>query len=76
MMDEKVVKWRSSPLHRKCIFCKHLRLIAIPANLPYNDYYKCVAKDKYIDYCLPEIDMTRVPRPFCRLFELDTERRI
>ena len=71
MMNEKVMKWRSSPLHRKCIFCKHLKFINIPAHLPCNDYYKCVAKDKYIDYCLP--DMTRIQRPFCKLFELNTE---
>ena len=74
MMDKKVMKWRSSPLHRKCIFCKHLKLVSIPAGIPCNDYYKCVAKDKHIDYCLP--DMTRIPRPFCKLFELDTEKRI
>ena len=32
------------------------------------------AKDKIISSCAP--DMTRVPRLFCKLFELDTEKRI
>lgn len=74
MMDEKVMKWRSSPLHRKCIFCKHLKFNSVQVWLPIADYYTCQAKDKVISDCLP--DMTRVPRPLCRLFELDTEKRI
>ena len=74
MMDEKVMKWRSSPLHRKCIFCKHLQFKPVQVWMPVADYYVCKAKDKVISDVLP--DMTRTPRPFCRLFELDTEKRI
>lgn len=74
MMNEKVVKWRSSPLHRKCIFCKHLRFKSVEIWIPVADYYICEAKDKVISDDLP--DMTRISRPFCRLFELDTEKRI
>lgn len=73
-MNEKVMKWRSSPLHRKCIFCKYLEHVNIPYHLPIADYYKCLAKDKCISDCLP--DMTRVPRFFCQLFELDMEKNI
>ena len=74
MMDDKVMKWRSSPLHRKCIFCKHLRFKPIHGWIPIADYYVCEAKDKVISDVLP--DFTRIPRPFCKLFELDTEKRI
>lgn len=74
MMDEKVMKWRSSPLHRKCKYCKWLRYVAVATHIPSPDYYKCIAKDKVISDCLP--DMTEVPRPFCRLFELNTGKRI
>jgi hypothetical protein len=74
MMDDKVMKWRSSPLHRKCIFCKHLRFKPIQGWIPIADYYVCEAKDKVISDVLP--DFTRTPRPFCKLFELDTEKRI
>lgn len=72
MMDEKVMKWRRSPLHRKCIFCKYLKFHSI---LPTTaDYYTCQAKDKIINDCLP--DMTRIPRPLCKLFKLNTEKYI
>ena len=74
MMDEKVMKWRRPPLHRRCIFCKHLRFKPIQGWIPIADYYVCRAKDKVISDCLP--DMTRIIRPFCKLFELDTEKRI
>ena len=74
MMDDKVMKWRSSPLHRKCIFCKYLKLHPVQGWVPVTDYYTCQAKDKIISSCVP--DMTRVPRLFCKLFELDTEKRI
>lgn len=69
-MDDKMMKWRRSPLHRKCIFCKYLKLIVAPVDVSC-DYYKCIAKDKHIDYNWP--DMTRIPRPFCKLFQLDME---
>ena len=73
MMDEKVMKWRSSPLHRKCIFCKWLTYYCGYV-IGVSGYYKCIAKDKIISDCLP--DLTEIPRPFCRLFELDMEKRI
>lgn len=69
-MDEKVMKWRSSPLHRKCIFCKYLKFVAIKCD-PARFYYECSAKDKYICDFLP--DMRRIPRPFCNLFTLKEE---
>ena len=71
MMDEKVMKGRSSPLHRKCKFCKWLTYHSV---LGISGYYKCMVKDKTISDCLP--DLTVIPRPFCNLFELDTEKRI
>lgn len=74
MMDEKVVKWRSSPLHRKCKFCKWLKYHSGCAMIGIPGYYRCMVKDKIISDCLP--DLTVIPRPFCRLFELDTEKRI
>lgn len=70
MMSEKVMKWRSSPFHRKCIFCEYLKLIVVKCD-PARCYYKCSAKDKYICDVLP--DMTRIPRPFCSLFTLKQE---
>lgn len=73
-MNDKVMKWRSSPLHRKCIFCKHLKFHSIQVWLPVADYYTCQAKDKIVSDYWP--DMTRIIRPFCKLFELDTEKRI
>ena len=74
IMSEKVMKWRSQPLHRKCIFCKYLKFNTVNVFMPVRDYYTCSAKNKYISDCVP--DMTRWPRPFCRLFELDTEKKI
>ena len=70
MMTEKVMKWRSSPFHRRCIFCKDLKVEARKGD-PGISYYRCVAKDKYICDVLP--DMTRIPRPFCSLFTLKQE---
>lgn len=70
-MSEKVMKWRSSPLHRKCIFCEYLKYLTIHCD-PSVSYCKCEAKDKSICDGLP--DMTRIPRPFCRLFTLKQEK--
>ena len=47
MMNEKVMKWRSSPFHRRCIFCEYLKLEVIKCD-PSISYYRCIAKDKYI----------------------------
>lgn len=68
-MDKKVVKWRSSPLHRKCMFCKYLTIVSRIDG--HSDYYKCLAKEKIVNDGWP--DMTLAPRPFCKLFELDVE---
>lgn len=70
MMTEKVMRWRSSPLHRKCIFCEYLKLVVVKCD-PAKCYYECRAKNKYICDVLP--DMTRIPRPFCSLFTLKQE---
>lgn len=70
MMSEKVMKWRSSPFHRKCIFCEYLEFVVIKCD-PARCYYECRAKDKYICDILP--NMTRIPRPFCSLFTLKQE---
>lgn len=71
-MNEKIVKWRSSPLHRRCAFCKWLRVVTPPIGV--GSFYECIAKDKIIRDIF--LDLTRIIRPFCRLYELDTEKRI
>ena len=70
ILDDKVKAWRSSRLHRKCIFCKYLKLNIMKCN-PGRDYYTYEAKDRSIHDLLP--DFTRIPRPFCKLFELKVE---
>jgi hypothetical protein len=70
-MDDKVKAWRSSRLHRKCIFCQHLKHNTMKCDLG-TYYYTCEAKDKFIHDLLP--DFTRMPRPFCKLFKLKVEK--
>ena len=51
--------WRSK--HKKCAFCKYLKLLIPPA--PHCEPgYLCAAKDKMVN--------PNLPRPFCELFRL------
>lgn len=67
-MNDKILSWRSSRLHRKCCYCKHLCRVETPID---GGFYKCVAKAKIIRDLFP--DMTSVHRPFCQLFEGENE---
>lgn len=60
-----VAEWRKK--HRRCEFCKYLRLLYAPPNcLCDGDIFQCTAKSK-------EVHPT-VPRPFCRLFQLREDK--
>jgi len=63
-MTEKVLKYRQK--HKRCKYCKYLRIHSYRCSG--SDYYCCEAKDKTINYLLP--DMTTVPRWFCQCYEV------
>ncbi len=67
-LDDKIVAWRSSRLHRKCKFCKYLRYVSPPTGAT---FCECAAKGKIIRDLLP--DRTKAVRPLCGCFELDDE---
>lgn len=54
--------------HKKCLYCQHLRWINA-LGIPGAGYWECKAKDKMINTDL--IDMTEIPRWFCRCYEVE-----
>lgn len=54
-----VNEWRRK--HRKCLFCKHLRVVN-PPHYCADCFFRCEAKQKDVN--------EDIPRPFCKLFEL------
>ncbi len=66
-MSEKVLKYREK--HKKCQYCKHLKIVVPQINVP--SYQLCCAKGKIIRDYLP--DMTSVRR-ICSCYEVDENR--
>lgn len=70
-MEEKVARYRKR--HKKCIYCKYLKLTQPKMGIEYvNPYYQCLAKDKIICSVMP--DMTVIPRLFCSCYEVDINK--
>ena len=57
------ITWRLN--HPRCAFCKYLRFDATPTRLGLScpDYYKCILKQKIINY-------PAMPRPWCKCFDV------
>ena len=53
--------WRLN--HPKCKFCQYLKFVSLPVGA---DYYKCIAKDKIINYI-------GLPRYFCTCYKVKLE---
>lgn len=67
MNYEKVLNYRRK--HKKCKYCKYLRLDCSGERVGVLPFYICIVKDKIIGDCLP--DMTKVRRIFCKCYEAD-----
>ncbi len=66
-MSDKVLNYRKK--HKKCQYCKHLKIVIPKINVP--SYQLCCAKGKIIkDFFL---DMTSVRR-ICSCYEVDEKR--
>lgn len=66
-MSEKVLKYIEK--HKKCQYCKHLKIVVLQINVP--SYQLCCSKGKIIiDYLS---DMTSVRR-ICSCYEVDGNR--
>lgn len=60
--ESKVDEWRRK--HKKCQWCIHCKPYTVfDQNYGYETLYECEAKDF-------DILSTRLPRPFCKVFEL------
>lgn len=69
-MDDKVLKYRQK--HKRCQYCKHLKYKIIRGS--YIDfYYLCEARNNIINAGLM-MDMSRVPRWFCKCYEVDVNK--
>lgn len=66
-MSEKVLRYREK--HKKCQYCKHLKMVVPVIDVP--SYQLCCAKEKIIRDCLP--DMTSIRR-ICSCYEVDKNR--
>ena len=56
--------WRLN--HPKCKFCQYLKFVSLPAYFAGTDYYRCIAKDKIINYI-------GLPRYFCSCYKVKLE---
>lgn len=65
-MDRKIKEYRQK--HKKCKYCKYRKLDLSGGKLSIPPFYVCEVKDKIIRDMLP--DMTRVPRLFCKWYEV------
>ena len=54
-------KWREK--HPRCEFCHWLHFEVIKVDLPMADFYKCLVKNKIINF-------TDMPRPWCRCYKV------
>lgn len=60
--EDQVTKWRRR--HKRCAFCRHIEYLDNPCGI---SAYKCRVKEKLVYEWLP--------RPFCGLYELKTQKR-
>lgn len=58
-----VSEWRRK--HKRCAWCKHRKRHAISNSMTAFSYYTCKAKGKEVN--------TRLPRLFCKVFELEED---
>ena len=60
-----IERYRSSRLHRKCLYCEHFHVKSV--GIEYKTLYLCNAKDKALEH--PEMI-----RPFCPCFKLNEQK--